>query len=287
VIRLLAWIQILAYRAIAQEDNKLLNTLKQFEISSGRNSLANTNVTFYDRSKSEQDLIKDKFTFIYDKDNWLEKSGWQHVFSGLSATNLGQGDTWYLVPVKHQNRKSVVNVFDVKVKQLLETVEYSLDWPYQYISKEFLAQWDEREQEEGRYKFNGINDGACIEERPMYGDIDGDGHPEIVFFKWGKIDILSLHHKRLIFSEKIIQSDWIDPHMIRDYHIGIEGAQYVAASGPDRYTYNPALRSYSKMYINDFDQDGNQDIVTWRKKSVKPFCITSLMPKHKRNYPQV
>ena len=122
---------------------------------------------------------------------------------------------------------------------------------------------------------------GCLANTPLrHGDIDG-GTPELVLFIEKNIHIFSPSSGKTVFEFNWFNSDEIseeglanlkDPaqqdHLYKPYQtLGADAPQYPAASGRDKYVnaIYKGWRSFAKVFISDFDKNGQPDIVMWRK----------------------
>ena len=112
---------------------------------------------------------------------------------------------------------------------------------------------------------------GCFQLYPLrYGDIDGDGKPELVLFIGSTWIVFSPTLKKVIFETQWKQLDVLTDAEVARWgfkHDAPGDPQYVAKSGTDRLVQAvfPARRAYAKLYFGDFDGNGKPDILMWRK----------------------
>lgn len=129
--------------------------------------------------------------------------------------------------------------------------------------------------------FNPRNASAgCLTKTPLrYGDVEDDGTKEIILVLDDELIIFSPEYERTVFSTFIDVSDWWPygekfllatylkdndekmPEESKLYH----GYSHSWADRADRGQFEPGVRAYSKIFVGDFDDDGNPDIIKWEK----------------------
>lgn len=129
--------------------------------------------------------------------------------------------------------------------------------------------------------FNPRNASAgCLTKTPLrYGDVEDDGTKEIILVLDDELIIFSPEYERTVFSTFIDVSDWWPygekfllatylkdndekmPDETKLYH----GYSHSWADRADRGQFEPGVRAYSKIFVGDFDDDGNPDIIKWEK----------------------
>jgi hypothetical protein len=122
---------------------------------------------------------------------------------------------------------------------------------------------------------------GCLNELPLkFGDFDSVD-PGLVAIVGSIIILFSLEFERTIFKYSYFNSDELDvekntyisgvgsvDRLSGNYkRLGPNAPQFIAASGTDILIDEiyPAWRSFAKVYSGDFDEDGNLDILMWRK----------------------
>lgn len=146
-------------------------------------------------------------------------------------------------------------------------------WPDLRLIPEILAdhrevgasQWKEQIEYTSRKPFAG-----CLNLHPLrYGDIEGDSASEVILTLNGELIVFSPDYQRTVFSVLYDADDWYREEM-EDVSLKsslVKGESYQHLS--EHLLYNgyshKAHRVYTKLYINDYDQDGNNDILTWQK----------------------
>lgn len=117
---------------------------------------------------------------------------------------------------------------------------------------------------------------GCMQHKPLrYGDIDGDGKPELVIMLAQRYSIdwiiFSPAMGKTVFAIKPDINDAVSHNNVEQILIPSSTSaklyQYWMESERDKATplYYPALKSYAKLYFGDFDADGAYDILVWRK----------------------
>jgi len=114
---------------------------------------------------------------------------------------------------------------------------------------------------------------ACLNSSPLrYGDIDGDSNNELVLFIGNDLIIFSTEHQRIVFAVNVRVDDWFNEEgtalyfKYNTYEASREDKpQYQSAANGDYPEATPGYRGYAKLFIGDYDEDGNPDILIWRK----------------------
>ncbi|GAA5526211.1 hypothetical protein Maes01_02810 [Microbulbifer aestuariivivens] len=183
----------------------------------------------------------------------------------LGWTNAGGDNVWFTA-VEGLGILSV----DVSQNKLLGV------WPitrssHQYFFNELKEQYgfiglDYPVPFNQEYKGLGV---GCQGNKPVrYVYLDSDDRAELVVILNNLVIIFSPDYNRTIFSEYFNASDWLTgPEMADRYgdRRGVLEYQYASKLLADNDRFGPALRAYSKLYFGDFDKDGSQDILVWRK----------------------
>jgi len=197
----------------------------------------------------------------------------------LGWSDMGGAKNWYMA----SSRSGVISI-DVENNKLVGQWPIK-NWQYMALNKELFSSYASFP----RHNINQIADFHFRSSNPM---VDGVGCLSHKPFRYGKVSqsqtendlvflsstdfiVFSPHFQRVIFAEKYDQSDWVrkdDPELDRLYELprqsyyGIPKHQFISSisyyGSGDTYA---ATRSYSKIYNGDFDDDGNPDIVVWRK----------------------
>jgi hypothetical protein len=118
---------------------------------------------------------------------------------------------------------------------------------------------------------------GCYGNTPLnYGDIEGDGTKELIIFIGNTLVLFSPQYGRTIFSTWMSLEDWFHADDGKFYFEGEYGediktpedpqyeSRLLHRRGPENI-HAPGYRGYSKIYVGDFDKDGNADILVWRK----------------------
>lgn len=112
---------------------------------------------------------------------------------------------------------------------------------------------------------------GCMQRTPLrYGDVTGDGQAELVVLLADPVstDILlfSPSLERIIFSAKLNFTDFIPRNtVIDDSRVQNSDYQFVSWRNFQAGSIAPAMRAYAKLYVGDFDENGQPDLVVWRK----------------------
>lgn len=184
----------------------------------------------------------------------------------IGYTNLGSGNKWYRL-----NKELVLKGVDVNTQEYLGSFPI-VRWASSSRPKETVSihnlygmnEWKSEVEFTSHFKMAG-----CLNQIPLnYADIEADSKNELVLFLNGELVIFSPESSQIVFSAFYQADDWYqgpieDPELKSD----VDGKVYQDVS--EFLAYNGhrhgAHRSYTKIYIQDFDNDDNMGIVTWRK----------------------
>lgn len=112
---------------------------------------------------------------------------------------------------------------------------------------------------------------GCLADSPLrYGDIDQNSEKELVLFLDNDLVVFSPSQQKVIFATRFAMSDELAPEDVAGWFDGgLEppSNQYVASSGfgDGLRAAFPATRSFAKIFVDDFDNNGKPDILVWRK----------------------
>lgn len=112
---------------------------------------------------------------------------------------------------------------------------------------------------------------GCLQRHPLrYGDIGKDGTIEMLVFLDAQVIVVSMDANEVVFSAHYWDADELPEDEVSrafPWPSNDEEPLIVANSGTDPLVNIklPAKRSISKIYFEDFDQDGRLDIIVWRK----------------------
>ncbi|MEJ2046265.1 MAG: hypothetical protein P8X74_21395, partial [Reinekea sp.] len=147
-------------------------------------------------------------------------------------------------------------------------------WNYEPIEQTVLDEYQRYEQ-----KYNELPLGlgvdyplGCYRNTPLrYGDIEQDGELELVLIVGNDLIVFSPERQKTVFQTNLSLNTWMsaertvqyfDFHTIASHQVPPQYQQYI---DPDNKFPTRALRGYAKLYQGDFDQDGNSDLLVWRK----------------------
>ncbi len=113
---------------------------------------------------------------------------------------------------------------------------------------------------------------GCLTKTPMrYGDMTGDGAPEIVLFLGDSMVIFSTKVHKVIFStlldldDAMPWQDQIDAGLILDPNDKASPQYGSKVLYENVNSTSVGYRGYAKIYLDDFNNDTKRDIVMWRK----------------------
>lgn len=120
---------------------------------------------------------------------------------------------------------------------------------------------------------------GCLNTTPLkYGDLESDGQNELILMLGNDLVVFSLITKQSIFMVKLRIDDWFTKaetsrHFELNPYEGGETVlpQYQTSTNIDYKEAIQGYRGYAKLYTGDFDEDGNADIVVWRKLYLSNF----------------
>ena len=144
-------------------------------------------------------------------------------------------------------------------------------WTHQYASPDIASHWKEVNLDYPKsMHYERVMPGpGCLGNIPLrYGDIDNDSQSELVIYLGGLLTVFSPQYQRTVFAEYIEESDWLnEEEMLNEFGpAGLSNAQYGSSLWLEsNYAQGPGLRTYAKLYIGDYDNDTQPDILVWRK----------------------
>jgi hypothetical protein len=113
---------------------------------------------------------------------------------------------------------------------------------------------------------------GCLGNVPLrYGKLLTGGEDYIVLYLTGQMMVFSPQYQRVVFAEYLEVNDWYSAEqsraLVTDWRRGEQQYQHISSrlAGFHLGNEEPGYRFYAKLYIDDFDKDGNPDIVVWRK----------------------
>lgn len=201
----------------------------------------------------------------------IQANGGYHGGS-LGYTNLGEGDVWYRL-----YRNLSIGSGNIA------TGDYLGNWPLIRWEHEFIEPDIEESYLDGYfpspYSRDYIDDSdrlthlmGCMQRTPLrYGDVTGDGQAELVVLLADQvstdINVFSPHLQRTIFSAKLNFTDSV-PRSSLSYDSRVEfvGDQFLSWRSAQGANLDAARRAYAKLYAGDFDENGQPDMIVWRKQ---------------------
>ncbi|MFY0639808.1 hypothetical protein QNI23_004315 [Bermanella sp. WJH001] len=112
---------------------------------------------------------------------------------------------------------------------------------------------------------------GCYNKTPLrYGDTGGNTSNELVVFLNNDLVVFSPENQKIIFSAQLHTQDELTSNQVRIGFPELEetAPQYISEKGLKGKSRNarfPAMRSFAKIFIDDFNSDGKKDIIVWRK----------------------
>lgn len=232
-----------------------LNSVQALELTNG--TTQEFGMTFTDAQKSALPVVTRTI-----KENDSSDTGMSLAFVNIAGTN-----NWFRL---YEN----LHMYGVDVSQGTLLGNWHLTrWEYQYYSPDIKAQYANFSTAEYPlpFEYESVSPGpGCIGNAPLrYGDIEGDSKKEIVVILGGLFIIFSPDYQRTVFSEYLDASDWYTAEEAVELLVGqdpLTNVQYMSRLWADNSNARmPGIRAYAKLYFGDFDQDGNPDILAWRK----------------------
>ncbi len=166
-------------------------------------------------------------------------------------------------------RTSSINRFNVSNAQNLGGWPL-IRWTHQYFSSAIEAHYKELNHPYPlQFDYEGVGAGiGCLGNSPLrLGDLEEDGQKDIVIMLKGLFIVFSLQYERTVFAEPIDESDWMSKDEMTQFFSQnpVTGIQYTSRVLANNKIISAGIRAYAKLYVGDYDEDGNQDIVVWRK----------------------
>lgn len=179
------------------------------------------------------------------------------------VVSLSRGMTIYITDLEND---SVVNSWPIT------------RWPKEYLEKEVSITYEAGNFYEAGDPDTYVSDDAklthlmgCMQKTPLrYGDFTGDGSSELVVFLSDEVStdirVFSLEKEKVIFSSKLNFTDSRSREDIPDYYLHDAPYQYLSWRhvNSDLPAF-PATKAYAKLYVGDLDEDGQKDLLVWRK----------------------
>ncbi len=168
---------------------------------------------------------------------------------------------------------NAIGIFDLSNEQDVLSGWPLTRWPHAHLPTEISAMLDNATIQGWKQKVeytSHIKMAGCLNQSPLrFGDVDADAKNELVLFLNGELIIFSPEQGRTVFATFYDADDWYRQGSLGDENEAsdVDGKKYqhhsemLALNGYEHSAY----RSYTKVYIQDFDGDGNSDLVSWRK----------------------
>src|SRR5690554_6725500 len=214
---------------------------------------------------AEQRLALPKVTKTIDA---FESTG--DVMS-LAFVNVSGTDEWYRL---FDN----IKLYGVNVKEEKLLGAWPLTpWAYLTPPSELIARAEEYDTIVDDFASGGAYPVGCLSQSLLnYGDFDADQKNELILFLGNTLTVFSPDYGRTIFSIWLSLNDWftaedsLEYYLEEDFSVNKkpENPQYESRIAHKRYyqsVHVPGYRGYSKIYIDDFNKDGNTDILLWKK----------------------
>ncbi|WP_082378974.1 hypothetical protein, partial [Marinagarivorans algicola] len=208
---------------------------------------------------------------------------------GLAYTNMNAGDAWYRLydnmqlfsvnPASH----SLIGAWYLETAPICTESDVDCHEPWWY------GRWGDQEVLEIEFIERVYNHDislrfdmpqknklaeclGCLTQTPMrYGDMTGDGAPEIVLFLGDSMVIFSTKLHKVIFStlldldDAMPWQDQIDAGLILDPNDKASPQYGSKVLYENVNSTSIGYRGYAKIYLDDFNNDTRRDIVMWRK----------------------
>ncbi|GAA6135448.1 hypothetical protein NBRC116188_22380 [Oceaniserpentilla sp. 4NH20-0058] len=184
----------------------------------------------------------------YDLKNKTEPIGWPLTSSSpCNASNDDCVEPWWV------GRWSEQEFLEPEIKKRLN--DYEITLPYE------LSYGDEVADAIG-----------CLEHTPLrYGDIDADSDSELVLFLKNTLVVFSPTQEKVVFSTLFNYPDYITWQTLIDAEMYLDDPDANTPQYASLYEFKKdrnaiiGYRGYSKLYVQDFDNNQNVDLVLWRK----------------------
>lgn len=143
-------------------------------------------------------------------------------------------------------------------------------WQYEPIENEVKSFQADIYKKLYQKVFNPI---GCLDEIPLnQGDLDADGKSELILFLGYDLVVFSPEAGRIVFMINYTVPGWMSLEGTAHHHEanwikeGDEGVPQYQNLLDEHYGDALAgLRGYAKLYVGDFDKNGQTDILVWRK----------------------
>lgn len=147
-------------------------------------------------------------------------------------------------------------------------------WSHTYVTQEMQQTYADIgfKYEPDEPNINENNPGpGCLNDTPLrYGTLHSlaENDPVLVLFLNNQMMFFSPKYERVVFAEFYDGGDWLpkeESDAIRENYQGDTDAQHISNLYTGVDVGMPGYRAYSKLYIQDFDDNNHLDIVVWRK----------------------